>query len=51
MLVRKNILNEINKEGTFTQVTSIKNRRPVPRKLKEKLMEHFRGSKIKLTKY
>ena len=28
-----------------------KYRRPVPRKFKEKLMEHFRGRKIKPNKY
>ena len=28
-----------------------KHRRPVPRKFEEKLMGHFRGSKIKATKY
>ena len=107
MLVKKNVLNKINQEGTFTQgfkdcreikrkvsqnldllikfefrenvatlwvsilfksrwqtkwytgmkeifiIISSKYRRPVPRKLKEtlKLMKHFRGSKIKPTKY
>ena len=102
MLVKKNVLNEINKEGTFTQgfmdcrkikrkvsenlddlqnllirltvkassekacvlsefpfslnpgdkpnpVRTISSRykRPVPSKFKEKLIEHFRSSKIK----
>ena len=32
-------------------IISSKYRRPVPSKFKEKLMEHFRGSKIKPTKY
>ena len=101
MLVKKNVLNKINQEGTFTQgfkdcreikrkvsqnldllikfefrenvatlwvsilfksrwqtkwytgmkeifiIISSKYRRPVPSKFKQKLMEHFRGSKIK----
>ena len=32
-------------------IISSQYRRPVPSKFKEKLMEHFRGSKIKPTKY
>ena len=32
-------------------IISRKYRRPVPSKFKEKLMEHFRGNKIKPTKY
>ena len=32
-------------------IISSKNRRPVPSKFKEKFMGHFRGNKIKPTKY
>ena len=46
MLVKKNVLNEINKEGTFTH--GFKDCRKIKRKLSQTL-DHLQNLLIKLT--
>ena len=48
MLVKKNVLNEINKEGTFTQ--GFKDCRKIKRKVSQNL-DDLQNLLIKLTEY